>query len=67
MTNKFSPEFEKRLSWDKESLEQLVMLDPETLEPVAMWRTLLEREAEKMSEAIREVAAEDDARRAGNS
>ncbi len=33
--NIFSKEFEERLSWDKESLEQLVPLDPVTLEPLA--------------------------------
>jgi hypothetical protein len=53
--------FEDRISWDGESLRQLVILNPEDrpgAQPGDLWRTLFDREAAMMSEAIREVLAE---------
>jgi hypothetical protein len=56
--------FEDRISWDGESFCQLALLNPEH-SGAAMWRRMIEREAEKLSEAMREGVA-DDARRTGN-
>jgi hypothetical protein len=49
-------EFERRITWDAESLGQLVVLNPQA-RPSA-YRALIERGQAKLSEALREAVDE---------
>ena len=54
--NEMDTEFERRISWDGESLRQLVILNPE--DRSGLWRAMVEREGAMLSQALAEAVAE---------
>jgi hypothetical protein len=51
-----SPEFTERLSWDRESLAQLVILNPQ--DRPSAYRAMIDRGTPKLSEALAEAVRE---------
>jgi hypothetical protein len=56
MTMSKSTEFEDRLSWDAESLAQLVILNPQ--DRPSAYRAMIDRGTAKLSEALAEAVRE---------